>query len=132
MVVSHRDIADRTRHIFGDLELATDALKLRHSSKAFILIPETSLYHLTNLLIMEKVVAKRLIKLRAQTQHWTSEHYAALAKAIAELPYPLMTKQHEAVITSVASSLSCITGGAATGKTVVLRTVLPLMQSSEQ
>lgn len=47
-----------------------------------------------------------------------------MGNALAELPYPLLPKQQEAVLTAVGSPISCITGGAGTGKTTVLRTVL--------
>ncbi|WP_031427247.1 ATP-dependent DNA helicase, partial [Vibrio parahaemolyticus] len=49
---------------------------------------------------------------------------AAYCSAAAELPYELTPKQIEAVTTCLDNSVSCITGGAGTGKTTVLRTAL--------
>ncbi|MCR9883499.1 AAA family ATPase [Vibrio alginolyticus] len=49
---------------------------------------------------------------------------AAYCSAVAELPYDLTSSQIEVVITCLDNSVSCITGGAGTGKTTVLRTAL--------
>lgn len=40
------------------------------------------------------------------------------------MPYALTQKQTEAVTTCLDNAISCITGGAGTGKTTVLRTAL--------
>lgn len=123
-VAHHQDIEGKVRRILGDKERVSKALQQGYTSQTFQLNADTGVYHHTALLIMEKVVAKRLLRLQVQGPCWTVEHDVAVSKAISELPYPLMAKQYEAVITSVAHSVSCISGGAGTGKTTVLRTVL--------
>ena len=42
----------------------------------------------------------------------------AYLKAVGELPYELTQKQAEAVTTCLDNAVSCITGGAGTGKTI--------------
>lgn len=48
----------------------------------------------------------------------------AIKEAVLELPYDLTDRQLEAVEACLTHKFSCITGGAGTGKTTVLRTVL--------
>lgn len=100
-VAHHTDLSKRLRKILASDELLASALLLGHKSQAFYLNPETGLYHATNLLIMEKVVAKRLLSLNARPTVWGFEHDDAVNKAVADLPYPLMERQHEAVLTSI-------------------------------
>lgn len=85
---------------------------------------ELGTFHPTAMLIMEHVIAKRLLKLTGEPTNWHHEHDLAYHKSMAELSYPLTTQQAAAVHMAMANSVSCITGGAGTGKTTVLRTVL--------
>lgn len=73
---------------------------------------------------MESVVAKRRNALASQSNLYDQRANNAYHSAVAELPYDLTAKQTEAVKTSMNNALSCITGGAGTGKTTVLKTTL--------
>lgn len=73
---------------------------------------------------MESVVAKRLLALANQKNLYDVPENKAYLAAMRELPYKLTPRQEEAVMTTLDNSLSCITGGAGTGKTTVLRTAL--------
>ncbi len=73
---------------------------------------------------MENVVAKRLREISEQTDLYDEQANSAYLKAVSELPYKLTQKQSEAVTTCLDNAISCITGGAGTGKTTVLRTAL--------
>lgn len=68
--------------------------------------------------------ASYLRQLSEQTDLYDEKANSAYLKAVSELPYKLTQKQTEAVTTCLDNSISCITGGAGTGKTTVLRTAL--------
>lgn len=123
-VAKGAEIYPLVTRVLGDRSLADAALCEGLCSRAFSLDHQSGSYHLASLLIMEKVVAKRLVKLRDRSPTWTSKHERAVKRAISALPYPLTDRQREAIVSSVSNSLSCITGGAGTGKTTVLKTVL--------
>lgn len=106
-----------------DKELVAQAFAQGHRNGQFILRPETNTYHPTAQLMMESVIAKRL-KALATVKDEDESVFKALAEAVLELPYELTERQLEAVKSSLANAVSCITGGAGTGKTTVLRTVL--------
>jgi exodeoxyribonuclease V alpha subunit len=78
---------------------------------------------------MERVVSKRLIELNDRNNRFDNNANEAYLKAVGELPYELTKKQSGAVLTSLDNSVSCITGGAGTGKTTVLRTTLSAFHS---
>jgi exodeoxyribonuclease V alpha subunit len=110
--------------LLGDDELVTQAFKAGHSKAQYILNPDTGTYHPTAQLLMESVVAKRLLTLTKQQNLYDERTNAAFLAAINELPYELAEKQSEAVLATLDNAVSCITGGAGTGKTTVLRTAL--------
>lgn len=91
--------------------------------------PKTALYHNTALLIMERIVAKRLIGLQSDKTHLSEHHYKTIIKIASQLPYTLTGKQLEAVESALSSGLSSITGGAGTGKTTVLNATLKCYQA---
>ncbi|KTD92227.1 AAA family ATPase [Pseudoalteromonas sp. H71] len=105
-------------------ELATEAFKSGYRKAQYILNTETGNYHPTAQLLMESVVAKRLNTLTAKNNLFDSEAQIATNFSVEQLPYSLTDKQYEAVVTCLNNSVSCITGGAGTGKTTVLRTAL--------
>ncbi|WP_449359926.1 AAA family ATPase [Alishewanella longhuensis] len=105
-------------------ELITEAFKAGHSKAQYILNPDTGTYHPTAQLFMENVVAKRLKALASQNNLYDKAANDAFMSSIGELPYELTQKQIEAVNTCLDNAVSCITGGAGTGKTTVLRTAL--------
>ena len=110
--------------LLNQKELVKEAFKAGHDKAQFILNPESGTYHPTAQLLMENVVAKRLTALANQTNLYDEVANSAYCSAVDELPYELTNKQIEAVTTSLDNAVSCITGGAGTGKTTVLRTAL--------
>ena len=110
--------------LLGDSSLATQAFQAGHSKAQYILNPDTGTYHPTAQLLMETVVAKRLLKLAKQQNRYNESTNAAFLAAVNDLPYELTSMQNTAVLTVLDNAVSCITGGAGTGKTTVLRTAL--------
>ena len=110
--------------LLKDKELVAAAFKAGHDKAQYILNPDTGTYHPTAQLLMENVVAKRLKALANQNNLYDENANSAYCSAVGELPYELTKKQVEAVITCLDNAVSCITGGAGTGKTTVLRTAL--------
>jgi len=90
----------------------------------YLLNHTTGTYHPTAQLLMENVVTKRLKALASQNNLYDEHANSAYCSAVGELPYELTKKQEEAVTTCLDNAVSCITGGAGTGKTTVLRTAL--------
>ena len=107
--------------LLKDKTLVAEAFKAGHDKAQYILNPNTGTYHPTAQLIMENVVVKRLTKLASQKNLYDELVDTAYQRAVQEL---LTIKQSEAVTTCLRNAVSCITGGAGTGKTTVLRTVL--------
>lgn len=114
----------RLTKLLQDKELVTEAFKVGHDKAQYILNPHSGTYHPTAQLLMENVVAKRLKALASQNNLYDEYANSAYCSAVSELPYELTKKQIEAVTTCLDNAVSCITGGAGTGKTTVLRTAL--------
>ena len=114
--------------LLNDKELVIQAFKAGHDRAQYILNPDTGTYHPTAQLLMENVVAKRLKALASQKNLFDEYANSAYCSAVDELPYKLAKKQIEAVTTCLDNAVSCITGGAGTGKTTVLRTALRAYQ----
>ncbi|MDY6884000.1 MAG: AAA family ATPase, partial [Pseudomonadota bacterium] len=110
--------------LLRDNEVVTEAFKAGHDKAQYILNPDTGTYHPTAQLLMESVVAKRLKALASQNNLYDEYANSAYCYAVDELPYELTKKQIEAVTTCLDNAVGCITGGAGTGKTTVLRTAL--------
>jgi len=110
--------------ILGDNELAAQAFQAGYNQAQYVLNPAIGTYHPTAQLLMETVVAKRLLALASRKNQYYEQANLAFISAVAELPYELTQKQSEAVLTALNNAVSCITGGAGTGKTTVLRTTL--------
>ncbi|MCG7650238.1 AAA family ATPase [Alteromonas sp. MmMcT2-5] len=110
--------------LIKDKELITEALKAGYNKAQHILNPGTGTYHPTAQLLMENVVVKRLKALASQNNLYDNVANSAYCLAVGELPYDLTKRQIEAVLNCLDNAVSCITGGAGTGKTTVLRTAL--------
>jgi exodeoxyribonuclease V alpha subunit len=110
--------------LLKDKDLAAKAFKAGHDKAQYLLNYGTGTYHPTAQLLMENVVAKRLKALASQNRLYDEIANSAYCSAIDELPYALTKMQTEAVLTCLDNAVSCITGGAGTGKTTVLRTAL--------
>ncbi len=121
---THANVRPYLNNLLKDKTLVTQAFKSGHDKAQYILNPDTGTYHPTAQLLMETVVAKRLNALIKRNELCDENANAAYCSAAAELPYELTSKQIEAVTTCLDNSVSCITGGAGTGKTTVLRTAL--------
>ncbi|WP_111809592.1 AAA family ATPase [Aeromonas allosaccharophila] len=121
---THAKLRPLLNKLFGDNELAAQAFKAGYNQAQYVLNPATGTYHPTAQLLMESVVAKRLLRLAKQQNLYDERTNAAFLTAVNELPYELTEKQSEAVLTVLDNAVSCITGGAGTGKTTVLRTAL--------
>tara|TARA_R110001583_G_scaffold52178_1_gene162326 strand:- start:11080 stop:12153 length:1074 start_codon:yes stop_codon:yes gene_type:complete len=110
--------------LLKDKELVAKAFKAGHCKAQYLLNHETGTYHPTAQLLMENVVAKRLKSLATQNNLYDEYADSAYCLAAGEMPYPLLKKQVEAITTCLDNAVSCITGGAGTGKTTVLRAAL--------
>lgn len=110
--------------LLKDKELVSKAFKAGHDKAQYLLDPDTGNYHPTAQLLMENVVTKRLKNLAANKGLLDTYAIMAFNSAITDLPYELTSKQRDAVSTCLDNAVSCITGGAGTGKTTVLRTAL--------
>ena len=121
---THANVRPYLNNLLKDKTLVTQAFKSGHDKAQYILNPDTGTYHPTAQLLMESVVAKRLNTLIKRNDLFDENANAAYCSAVAELPYELTPKQIEAITTCLDNSVSCITGGAGTGKTTVLRTAL--------
>ncbi|WP_323886385.1 AAA family ATPase [Aeromonas allosaccharophila] len=110
--------------LLGANDLAAQAFMAGYHQAQYILNDETGTYHPTAQLLMETVVAKRLLALAKQQNHYDERTNSSFLAAVNELPYELTEKQSEAVLATLDNAFSCITGGAGTGKTTVLRTAL--------
>lgn len=117
-------IRPMVRKLLGSTELATQAFMTGHQKAQFVLNWEAGTYHPTAQLLMESVVAKRLLKLAAQRALYDHDANQAYLAAVGELPYELTKRQTQAIANTLDNAVSCITGGAGTGKTTVLRTAL--------
>ena len=111
-------------NLLKEKELVTKAFMAGHDKAQYILNYEMGIFHPTAQFLMESVVAKRLKALADQNDLFDECANSAYRFALGELPYDLTRKQHEAVTTCLDNAVSCITGGAGTGKTTVLRTAL--------
>lgn len=110
--------------LLKDKKLVAKAFKAGHDKAQYLLNHATGTYHPTAQLLMENVVAKRLIALSQLKNLFEEDADKAYCAAVSELPYELTKKQQEAVLTTLDNAVACITGGAGTGKTTVLRTAL--------
>ena len=117
-------ITPAVKKLLGTYELAKQALTIGHKKTQFVLNAEKRTYHPTAQLIMELAVEKRLKTLVGKKDLYDNKAQIAYNSAVNELPYELTKKQHKAIVTTLNNGISCITGGAGTGKTTVLRTAL--------
>ena len=103
-----------------------DALKAAKRAVNYIQFKNSpDRFHHHDLLLIETAVARRISELLSMTPpDWRKEHDDAYSHALNELDYDLTDKQKNAVMGSLYSTVSLITGGAGTGKTTVTRTVL--------
>jgi exodeoxyribonuclease V alpha subunit len=112
------------RKVLKDKLLVAKAFKAGYDKAQYLLNTETGTYHPTAQLLMENVVTKRLKCLASQNNLYDEHANSAYLSAVSELVFELTSGQIEAITTCLDNAVSCITGGAGTGKTTVLRTAL--------
>lgn len=121
---SRRNIKAYIRTLLKDKELCEQVFKIGYQKGRYVINHENCTYHPTAQLLMESAVAKRLLSLVGQNYLYDTDANEAYETAVNDLPYQLTPMQAKAVVVCLENSVSCITGGAGTGKTTVLRTAL--------
>mgnify|MGYP005990059705 CR=1 FL=1 len=121
---TQQELRPRLVKLLNDNRLVVKAFQVGHDKLQFILNPVTGTYHPSAQLLMENVVVKRLRSLASKDHLFDERANASYQYAVNELPYKLTRRQIEAITTCLDNAVSCITGGAGTGKTTVLRTAL--------
>ena len=112
------------RKYLHSTDLVNAAFFSGYNKSQYILQKEDFTFHPPAQLLMESVVAKRLLKLASVHGLYDTPASLAYRHAYEELPYPLTDQQKLAVGGCLDNKIACITGGAGTGKTTVLRTAL--------
>lgn len=106
-------------------ELSEDGIQFLKATPNIALFHEAdNRLHPTATAIQELAVAKRINYLRGLRAPLSEAEETILENVLAQLPYDLTEKQKLAIMTSLSEGVSCITGGAGTGKTTVLSTFL--------
>lgn len=119
----HSQVIPRIAKVLGCTELAEQALVQSEKMLNFRR-GENGTYHHGSLYLMECMIAERFSTLLKRKSEWTDEHPVKINTAMAEVPFRLAPKQVEAIFSALENEVSIISGGAGTGKTTVLRTVL--------
>ena len=74
-------------------------------------------YHPTATAIQELAVAKRFKYLASHSRQWSKQDKKVLKSVLKDLPHSLTDRQIEAIKSLLVNQVSCLTGGAGTGKT---------------
>lgn len=120
----HRPVLrKRLYELLEDTRLVNAALTMKEDRNRFVHNPESNTYHPIGSLVMESVIARRLVAL-SQNRNYEEDASECLLTAKSELSYELTSLQTHAVFNALKNGTACITGGAGTGKTTVLRTAL--------
>lgn len=119
----HSQIIARIAKVLDSTELAEQALVQSEKMLNFRR-GENGTYHHGSFYLMECLIAERFSTLLKRKSEWTDEHPIKINTAMAEVPFRLAPKQVEAIFSALENEVSIISGGAGTGKTTVLRTVL--------
>lgn len=109
--------------IINDKQLVNRALKAANDSPHFVVNSRTGTFHPIAQYLMESVVSKRLIKLVNSPHNIDIKEKQIFLDSISEIPHDLTKMQREAFYSAVNSMVCCITGGAGTGKTTLLRVI---------
>lgn len=123
----YQQIINRVSALLGDIKLAEKALDQAERMLSFRR-SENGTYHQGNMYLMESIIAERVRTLLNRKSEWTPRHPEAISKAMANVLFPLAEKQVQAVLSALENEISIISGGAGTGKTTVLRTVLSIFE----
>ncbi|NQZ55858.1 MAG: AAA family ATPase [Lentisphaeraceae bacterium] len=117
---------------FRDLRpLVCDLLKTEELTDLALAVPSGKMFVRTEqgyssfgTAIMARTIALRLQQLAKTEKTWNTAENTAVAKACQALPYSLSEAQKMAVVSAVSHHVSYISGGAGTGKTTVVNTVV--------
>lgn len=118
------ELKSRLFDVLRNHEIVDKAIQVSDHKLSFKIDPITGNYHSFGLYITESVIAKRLVKLITSGSEWNNQIEAAMSTAVNELHFPLAERQKMAVREALTHNVSVITGGAGTGKTTILKTVL--------
>ncbi|WP_179959347.1 ATP-dependent DNA helicase [Marinobacter changyiensis] len=125
-VMSHQHLRTALIKLLKDENLIAPALANSHDSGAFIVSEKG--YHSAGMIVMEHVVAKRLLKLHQKDGGWSNKDPDFFQIATADLNVTLNAEQIEAIGSPLVHAISAITGGAGTGKTTVLRLIIRIFE----
>ena len=118
-------VKNRAFHYLKNETLCEKGVQWLKNTPTVALYHETdSRFHPTATAIQELAVAKRIHHLLALRTPLSEADESLMGDVSAQLPYELTSKQTLAIMTSLSVGVSCITGGAGTGKTTVLATFL--------
>lgn len=109
--------------IINDKQLVNRALKAANDSSLFVVNSKTGTFHPIAQYLMETVVSKRLIKLVKSPQDIDVKEKQIILDSISEIPHELTKMQRDAFYSAVNNMVCCITGGAGTGKTTLMRVI---------
>ncbi len=108
----------------GDDDITQEAIKSANSALGFYYNLDTDLAHDTSFFIMEKSAAKRLVFLLKKDESRLFGTNVVQSTVLANAKVPLNTKQKEAISKSLSNRVFVLTGGAGTGKTTVLQSIV--------
>lgn len=128
-IASDKDLRHYLKKMLENNDYVKKAFSEAIDRRFFIFNESHSFYQSLPSYLMENVVAKRLLKLHRKGNKFDEAESQACIKALKLSPYELLQQQKNAVLAAVGSSISCIVGGAGTGKTTVLKTVVNAYKS---
>ena len=121
--VTEAELINRLKRILGRQKALIDTALEVGKKTASIKVTEGNIYHPLGVLVIENVIAKRLLGLQSKG-FWSSKHDDVFHQITSNLPFPLLARQLEAVRGALENGVYAITGGAGTGKTTVLKTIM--------
>lgn len=122
--MSKGELKNKLYEVMRNHETVKKAMEAVGHNLSFRIDPDTGNYHAVGAYVTEAVIAKRLVKLITSESEWNDETELAMNNAVNELPFTLADKQKLAVKEALSNNVTVITGGAGTGKTTILKTVL--------
>jgi len=122
--IKPRQVKSRAVGYLKSEPAATEGMEWLKSTPSIALYHAEGRLHPTATAIQELAVAKRIRHLLGLRAALTEPEEIVVDEVIGDLPYDLTSQQLLAIYTSLTEGVSCITGGAGTGKTAVLATFL--------
>ena len=120
-----RQVSNRAFVYLKNERLCEEGIEwLKNNRHVALYHAEDGRLHPTATAIQELAVARRFKQRLATQTPFSEADESTIESVFAQIPYELTSRQKLAVMTSLTEGLSCITGGAGTGKTTVLATFL--------